>query len=761
MTMSSCHIKDLFLYNVPAPVMFRFYEIMDALDYADWNRFASKIILDLTSLRLLEQQNQGSRTQSVMWNWMNRNARVGELLSILESLRLLRALNVFQSWGLEYLHCDPAPQNPASSRLSSMPHCSLPSPAPEPRYQGEKEKTKEPAAESTQPSELPLPLPHPPPKSLCSSSYSSRTSSSEGSTGSSRSTVHSSVQESIVSSCDIDTSRQLKWSFQEIVQATNNFSRSMLIGEGGFGCVYKATMRHTEYAVKRLKQNSELEWNTVKKSFLTEIEKLTCVRHPNIIDLAGYCTEGEEYCLVYLYLPNGSLEDRLHSEGNFLPLSWEQRLGILQGAACGIQFLHSCQPSIIHGDIKSSNILLDHTLTPKLGDFGLARFSRYTGDGGKSRTVAQTTTVRGTLAYLPNEYVQLGKLTLALDTYSFGVVLLENLTGRKAIEEESTSHSVYLKDLVEKEKSQEANQTSTGQEQKKKCLLLVASRMCQQHLDERVGPCSRNVAQDLFLLACQCLERQKKRPSMVEVFNTLKSLHEVLRDSQLEQIKDLSVSQSSVSTHQERFPRMDDLMSSFLATPEENTYKFTPCENLVVLPNSRSVQPYNPPVSLYKGKLDSLCSAASSGKSLRTFRGNQNIPVESDESISDSCLNDSYLGMRDLSSPGSQQGDNSPQGGAIQYFNQLYRPQHLIAPGGHINHCNSLEGGIHSAASNSQVCLPHHQIVMNPAKQKLVEQVALYEQGKINSIELLSSGAIPGQQPESRGYPEESDDFPS
>ncbi|PIO41082.1 hypothetical protein AB205_0151880 [Aquarana catesbeiana] len=132
--------------------------------------------------------------------------------------------------------------------------------------------------------------------------------------------------------------------------------------------------------------------------------------------------QGEEYCLIYLFLPNGSLEDRLQLQGSFPTLSWKQRLSIMQGAACGIQFLHTCQPSIIHGDIKSSNILLDQALVPKIGDFGLSRFSRYTCDAGKSRTLARTSTVRGTLAYLPDEYVKMGKLTFELDTYSFGVV---------------------------------------------------------------------------------------------------------------------------------------------------------------------------------------------------------------------------------------------------------------------------------------------------------------------------------------------------
>lgn len=122
----------------------------------------------------------------------------------------------------------------------------------------------------------------------------------------------------------------------------------------------------------------------------------------------------------------GSIYKHCHdlslSQGSLPTLTWKQRLSIMQGAACGIQFLHTCTPSIIHGDIKSSNILLDQALGAKLGDFGLARFSRYACDAGKSRTLARTSTVRGTLAYLPDEYVKLGKLTFELDTYSFGVV---------------------------------------------------------------------------------------------------------------------------------------------------------------------------------------------------------------------------------------------------------------------------------------------------------------------------------------------------
>ncbi|XP_010856783.1 PREDICTED: interleukin-1 receptor-associated kinase 1-like, partial [Bison bison bison] len=116
------------------------------------------------------------------------------------------------------------------------------------------------------------------------------------------------------------------------------------------------------------------------------------------------------------------------------PLSWPQRLDILLGTARAIQFLHQDSPSLIHGDVKSSNVLLDERLMPKLGDFGLARLSRFTGaNPGQSSSVARTRTVRGTLAYLPEEYVKTGRLAVDTDTFSFGVVLLETLAGQRAV----------------------------------------------------------------------------------------------------------------------------------------------------------------------------------------------------------------------------------------------------------------------------------------------------------------------------------------
>ncbi|KAM3911958.1 interleukin-1 receptor-associated kinase 1 isoform 2-T2 [Leptodactylus fuscus] len=749
--MAISSLDQLFLYEVPASVMCSFCEIMDSLDDTDWKKFASMIIPDQTALRLLEQQGRRrSRTEEVMWYWMNRNARLKDLLCTLRKLSLLRALNIFECWRLEYESKPAVSQDTHPAKEPSPPTRTWACPE-----HSHSEKRKSPSTDTAPSYGKPLPLPGPPPPHLMSSStWPSKASSSDSGRISTTSNTPCSIQES--PDCHlVEPSKHLLWNFQDVIQGTRNFTKSFLIGEGGFGCVYKAVIRNTEYAIKRLKQDSELEWSTVKKSFLTEIEKLTCLRHPNIIDLAGYCMQGEEYCLIYLYLPNGSLEGRLHHQGSFPILTWRQRLGILQGTACGIQFLHTCQPSIIHGDIKSSNILLDQALVAKLGDFGLARFSRYTCDAGKSRTLARTSTVKGTLAYLPDEYVKLGKLTFELDTYSFGVVLLEILTGRKAVDTDNNSHTKYLKDIVKEEEEEsdlEAERSSlqgaTSAKSAEHKLSRAAARICQHHLDFRLGPCPAEVAQELCLLACRCLGRQKKRPSMVEVFNEVTRLQSLLRSPATGPHSD---GQSSVLPHgQDSFPPVLDLLSSLqdsVLSPQENTDKFTPYGTSGDAAASGRVQPYSPCALQYDDKLVNFCSTFSS-ESQRTFRRTPNLPEESDESIPGSSLAAASPEPLQGHISGQRETRCPPHIRALQCRSTVLASSDTSTPAGH-------------GSSIQAISMPHHQIVVNPAKQRFVEQLALYDQGKINSIELLYSGTSPECSSEGRRSPEESDDFPS
>ncbi|XP_063150326.1 interleukin-1 receptor-associated kinase 1 isoform X2 [Candoia aspera] len=499
------------LYDLPPAVMCRFYEIMDALDRAEWERFASRIVRNLVELRLYEKMD--GRTHNLMWTWMNRNAYVDDLIQILDDLQLYRARDVIVSGNL--LLCSRKPSALPSQKPSVSPK---PPPAPDLGGSG----SCKIITTMWEPHQKPSP-PEPdhsnPLLSLRDSTPSNRFSSTAPSSLPSP-PMHIDAQglESLPSTCPFE------WRLEELCQATDDFSEHLKIGEGGFGCVYQARLRNTVYAVKRLKEEAELDWTVIKNSFVTEVEKLSRFRHPNIVEFAGYCAEQGCFCLVYVFLPKGSLEDHLHGQAGTC-LSWTQRLHVALGTARAIQFLHSDSPSLIHGDVKSSNILLDAALNPRLADFGLARFSRRPKQGGMSSSLGRTQTVRGTLAYLPPEYVRTGMLSTAIDIFSFGVVLLELLTGRRPMEIDSRGHSKYLKDLVSDEEEQEAHLSTATTTSSHTRAVQLGSHLYQKHVDLRSGPCPKQLGKTLGKLACCCLhQRAKHRPPMAEVYQELERL---------------------------------------------------------------------------------------------------------------------------------------------------------------------------------------------------------------------------------------------
>ncbi|XP_068657069.1 serine/threonine-protein kinase PBS1-like [Aristolochia californica] len=218
------------------------------------------------------------------------------------------------------------------------------------------------------------------------------------------------------------------FTFRELAAATKNFIPECLLGEGGFGRVYKGRLESTGQvvAVKQLDRNG-LQGN---REFLVEVLMLSLLHHPNLVSLIGYCADGDQRLLVYEFLPLGSLEDHLHDlPPDKEPLDWNTRMKIAAGAAKGLEYLHDkANPPVIYRDFKSSNILLDEGFHPKLSDFGLAKLGP-TGD--KSHV---STRVMGTYGYCAPEYAMTGQLTVKSDVYSFGVVFLELITGRKAID---------------------------------------------------------------------------------------------------------------------------------------------------------------------------------------------------------------------------------------------------------------------------------------------------------------------------------------
>ncbi|XP_077845034.1 interleukin-1 receptor-associated kinase 1 isoform X3 [Macaca mulatta] len=661
-----------FLYEVPPWVMCRFYKVMDALEPADWCQFAALIVRDQTELRLCERS--GQRTASVLWPWINRNARVADLVHILTHLQLLRARDIITAWH------PPAPL-PSPSTTAPRPS-SIPAPAEAEAWSPRKLPSSAstllspafPGSQTHSGPELGLvPSPaslRPPPPSPAPSSTKPG-------------------PESSVSLLQGAHPSPFCWPLCEISQGTHNFSEELKIGEGGFGCVYRAVMRNTVYAVKRLKEDADLEWTAVKQSFLTEVEQLSRFRHPNIVDFAGYCAQNGFYCLVYGFLPNGSLEDRLHCQTQACPpLSWPQRLDILLGTARAIQFLHQDSPSLIHGDIKSSNVLLDERLTPKLGDFGLARFSRFAGSSpSQSSTVARTRTVRGTLAYLPEEYIKTGRLAVDTDTFSFGVVVLETLAAQRAVKTHG-ARIKYLKDLVE----EEAEEAGVALRSTQSTLAAdswaapIAMQICKKHLDPRPGPCPPELGLGLGRLACCCLHRRaKRRPPMTQ---------------------ENSYVSSTGGAHSGAAPWQP------LAAP----------------------------------------SGASAQAAEQLQRG-LNQPVESDESLGglSAALRSWHLtpscplGPAPLGEASCPQGDTA--GESSWGSGPGFRP-------------TAVEGLVLGSSASSSSEPP--QIIINPARQKMVQKLALYEDGALDSLQLLSSSSLPGLGLEQdRQGPEESDEFQS
>ncbi|KAK4480954.1 hypothetical protein RD792_011815 [Penstemon davidsonii] len=300
------------------------------------------------------------------------------------------------------------------------------------------------------------------------------------------------------------------FTFSDLKAATRNFRPDSVLGEGGFGSVFKGWIDEHSLAaskpgsgmviaVKRLNQDG---WQG-HKEWLAEINYLGQLRHPNLVKLIGYCLEDDQRLLVYEFMPKGSMENHLFRRGSyFQPLSWSLRMKIALGAARGLAFLHSAETKVIYRDFKTSNILLDSNYNAKLSDFGLAR------DGPTGDKSYVSTRVMGTYGYAAPEYLSTGHLTAKSDVYTFGVVLLEILSGKKAIDKNRPTGE---HNLVEWAKP-----------------YLTNKRRIFRVLDARLeGQYSLGRAVKTATLALQCLRMDaRSRPSMDEVVTALEQLQE-------------------------------------------------------------------------------------------------------------------------------------------------------------------------------------------------------------------------------------------
>ncbi|XP_004300984.1 PREDICTED: probable receptor-like serine/threonine-protein kinase At4g34500 [Fragaria vesca subsp. vesca] len=216
------------------------------------------------------------------------------------------------------------------------------------------------------------------------------------------------------------------YSLKELEDATRGFSAENVIGEGGYGVVYRGALQDgSVVAVKNLHNNK----GQAQTEFKVEVEAIGKVKHKNLVGLIGYCAEGAQRMLVYEYIDNGNLEQWLHGDvGPVSPLTWDIRMKIAIGTAKGLAYLHEgLEPKVVHRDIKSSNILLDRKWNPRVSDFGLAKLL------GPEKSYV-TTRVMGTFGYVSPEYASTGMLNEGSDVYSFGVLLMEIITGRSPID---------------------------------------------------------------------------------------------------------------------------------------------------------------------------------------------------------------------------------------------------------------------------------------------------------------------------------------
>ncbi|KAL1215621.1 putative serine/threonine-protein kinase CST [Cardamine amara subsp. amara] len=319
------------------------------------------------------------------------------------------------------------------------------------------------------------------------------------------------------------------YSFLDLKTATKNFKPDSMLGQGGFGKVYRGwvdakTLAPSKagsgiiVAVKRLNSESVqgfAEWRS-------EVNFLGMLSHPNLVKLLGYCREDGELLLVYEFMPKGSLESHLFRRNE--PFPWDLRIKIVIGAARGLAFLHSSHREVIYRDFKASNILLDSNYDAKISDFGLAKL------GPSDEKSHVTTRIMGTYGYAAPEYMATGHLYVKSDVYAFGVVLLEVMTGLKAHNTKRPRGQESLVDWLRPE--------------------LSSRHRIKQIMDKGIkGQYTTKVATEMASITLSCIEADpKNRPHMKEVVDVLE------RIQQLNVVPNRSTTNQAVSSNSRASP---------------------------------------------------------------------------------------------------------------------------------------------------------------------------------------------------------------
>ncbi|XP_019506658.1 PREDICTED: von Hippel-Lindau disease tumor suppressor isoform X5 [Hipposideros armiger] len=518
-----------YIYQLPSWVLDDLCRNMDTLSEWDWMHFASYVITDLTQLRKIKSMErvQGvSITRELLWWWGMRQATVQQLLDLLCHLELYRAAQIILNWkpvpeikssipdfpdavkpgrplaasvrntkdeqekgqlvrpasilGPGSLH--PLASGGLYSRSQDEHATIFTGQVPE-RTRGEsfgpQGRKEEPVPARTNP----LPPEDDPPSlktSLPASSESKDFSTSVP------------KQETLLSLAG----ESLFWSEVDVVQATDNFNQTHKISEGTFADIYRGQRQGTPFVIKKLREMPCPGPGSIEKFFQAEMQIYHRCCHPNVLPLLGFCTGKQFYSLIYPYMANGSLQDRLQGQGGLDPLLWPQRISIFLGLLRAVEHLHSLD--IIHSNIKSSNVLLDQNFTPMLAHpvahlCPVNKRSKY--------TMMKTHLFQASAAYLPEDFIRVGQLTKRVDIFSCGIkdLLLSEIPS-------STTSLCSRKMDMEK---------------------VMAREICQKYLDKRAGRLPEDCAEALAMTACLCLRR--RNASLAEVCDSVATVEERLR----------------------------------------------------------------------------------------------------------------------------------------------------------------------------------------------------------------------------------------
>ncbi|XP_034368306.1 interleukin-1 receptor-associated kinase-like 2 [Arvicanthis niloticus] len=503
-----------YIYQLPSWVLDDLCRNIDTLSEWDWMQFASYVITDLTQLRKIKSMErvQGvSITRELLWWWSMRQATVQQLVDLLCHLELYRAAQIVQSW-------KPVPKS--TSPLPAFPEVVKPEPMATSRRnlkdEQEKDQPMKPhsflgtgttTAGNQQPASHQLPCEEDVPCSL-KTDVPDSTQSKYCSTS-----TPIPKQEKLLSF----PGDRLFWSEADVVHATEDFNQSHRISEGTFADIYQGQRNGVAFAFKKLREVAGSSAGSMDRFLQAEMQLCLRCCHPNILPLLGFCTGRQSHSLIYPYMANGSLQDRLWAQGDSDMLPWPQRASISSGLLLAVEHLHSLD--IIHGNVKSANVLLDQHLNPKLAH----PVAHPCPDNKKTKyTVMKTHLFQASAAYLPENFIRVGQLTKQVDIFSCGIVLAEVFTGIPAMDKDRSP--VYLKDLLLREIP---SSTSSVYSRKTGMGKALVKQICQKHVERRAG---------LLPVACEeawatavsvCLQRrnasvEEARLSMVGVEEQLR-----------------------------------------------------------------------------------------------------------------------------------------------------------------------------------------------------------------------------------------------